>query len=191
MSALSDWDNFYVIVGSSAAALTGLQFVVVTLVADLRTAGGAREINAFATPTIVHLGGVLLLSAVLAAPWHGLLGPAILLAALGLFGIAYSLVVARRTRQQTSYKLVLEDWLFHVWLPIVGYAALGIAPWGLRGDPEAALFAVGAAALLLLFIGIHNAWDTVTYIIVVRREQKRDTDSSKTRAPDRNEPTEP
>ena len=25
-------------------------------------------------------------------------------------------------------------------------------------------FAIAGAALLLLFIGIHNAWDTVTYI---------------------------
>jgi len=29
-----------------------------------------------------------------------------------------------------------------------------------------ALFAIAAANLLLLFIGIHNAWDTVTYIAV-------------------------
>jgi hypothetical protein len=34
---------------------------------------------------------------------------------------------------------------------------------------------VGAAALLLLFIGIHNAWDIVTYhVFVKRREQKDD-----------------
>ncbi|MER3445884.1 MAG: hypothetical protein C4291_03175 [Candidatus Dadabacteria bacterium] len=41
MTALDGWENFYVIVGSSAGALIGLQFVVVTLIADrpaLRTA---------------------------------------------------------------------------------------------------------------------------------------------------------
>jgi hypothetical protein len=27
-----------------------------------------------------------------------------------------------------------------------------------------ALFGVAAATLLLLFVGIHNAWDSVTYI---------------------------
>jgi hypothetical protein len=32
------------------------------------------------------------------------------------------------------------------------------------------LFAVGAAALLLLFVGIHNAWDAVTYHVFVNRE---------------------
>ena len=33
MTALSGWENFYVIVGSSAGALIGLQFVVMTLIA--------------------------------------------------------------------------------------------------------------------------------------------------------------
>ena len=33
VSALSRWENFYVIVGSSAGALTGLQFVVMALIA--------------------------------------------------------------------------------------------------------------------------------------------------------------
>jgi len=28
------------------------------------------------------------------------------------------------------------------------------------------LFAIGAATVLLVLIGIHNAWDTVTYIAV-------------------------
>jgi hypothetical protein len=30
----------------------------------------------------------------------------------------------------------------------------------------AGLFAIAATSLLLLFVGIHNAWDTVTYIAV-------------------------
>ncbi|HKB71503.1 MAG TPA: hypothetical protein VKH46_11710 [Thermoanaerobaculia bacterium] len=32
-----------------------------------------------------------------------------------------------------------------------------------------ALFGVGAAALLLLFAGIHNAWDSVAYHVFVSR----------------------
>ena len=35
MTALSGWENFYVIVGSSAGALIGLQFVVITRIADI------------------------------------------------------------------------------------------------------------------------------------------------------------
>ena len=70
MTALSTWENFYVIVGSSAGALIGLQFVVITLIAELPIAGVAQASSAFGTPTIVHFGAVLLLSAVLSAPWQ-------------------------------------------------------------------------------------------------------------------------
>ena len=39
MAELAGWANFYVIVGSSAGALIGLQFVVMTLILDPATAG--------------------------------------------------------------------------------------------------------------------------------------------------------
>ncbi len=56
MTELSGWENFYVIVGSSAGALIGLQFVVITLIADFPVVRDAeRAGSAFATPTIVHL----------------------------------------------------------------------------------------------------------------------------------------
>lgn len=43
MTALSGWENFYVIVGSSAGALIGLQFVVITLIADTPLGHGAAQ----------------------------------------------------------------------------------------------------------------------------------------------------
>jgi hypothetical protein len=51
-------------------ALIGLQFVVVTLIADSPTLRVGEAVAAFATPTIVHFGVVLLLSAVVSVPWH-------------------------------------------------------------------------------------------------------------------------
>jgi hypothetical protein len=73
MTALAGWENFYVIVGSSAGALIGLQFVVITLIAEIPIVRDVeRASSAFATPTIVHFGAVLLLSAVISAPWHGI-----------------------------------------------------------------------------------------------------------------------
>ena len=63
MTPLSAWQNFYVIVGSSAGALIGLQFVVLTLIAAMpRRAGTAQAGAAFSTPNVVHFGSVLLLS---------------------------------------------------------------------------------------------------------------------------------
>ncbi len=70
MRALAGWENFYVVVGSAAGALIGLEFVVVTLIVDCPTLRVAEGVAAFATPTIVHFGAVLLLSAVVSVPWH-------------------------------------------------------------------------------------------------------------------------
>jgi hypothetical protein len=177
MTALSGWENFYVIVGSSAGALIGLQFVVITLIADRPIAPGqAQAGDAFATPTIVHFGTVLLLSAALNAPWHGIGGPAILWAILGLGGVAYAIIVTRRMRVQIVYTPELEDWLSHVLLPIVAYAILGISAFAARFHVREALFAVAAAALLLLFIGIHNAWDAVTYHVFVKRRGREEAE---------------
>src|SRR5690348_14150451 len=102
--ALSGWESFYVIVGSSGAALIGLQFVVITLIADTRTRGTAGSISAFGTPTVVHLGGALLISAIMSAPWPTLLSVAIVLTAFGIIGIGYGATVVSRARRQTDYK---------------------------------------------------------------------------------------
>ncbi len=110
MTALAGLENFYVIVGSSASALIGLQFVVITLIADMPVAREAGD--AFATPTIIHFAAVLLLSAVLSAPWHGIGTAAVLWGVAGLSGVVYTVIVARRLRVQTAYRPDFEDWLF-------------------------------------------------------------------------------
>jgi len=173
---LAAWESFYVIVGSSGAALTGLQFVVIALVAGSRARSTLKEIDAFGTPTIVHFGAVLLVAAILSAPWRGLLNVSVALGMCGLAGVLYGLIVLKRARRQTGYSPVLEDWLWHVVLPLIAYALLLIAGILLRSYPRQVLFLVGANALLLLFIGIHNAWDTVTYIAVERLQKPKESE---------------
>ncbi|HWW76291.1 MAG TPA: hypothetical protein VNZ44_12895, partial [Pyrinomonadaceae bacterium] len=91
----------------------------------------------------------------------------------GLVGIVYVAVVARRMRAQTAYRPVFEDWLFHVLLPLAAYAVLAGAAFAAgSNNARPALFTVGAVALLLLYVGIHNAWDTVTHVVFVRHEQE-------------------
>jgi hypothetical protein len=63
---------------------------------------------------------------------------------------------------------VFEDWLWHTILPLAAYLTLVVSAWLLVMHAPAALFSIAAAALLLLFIGIHNAWDTVTYLTLDR-----------------------
>jgi hypothetical protein len=171
---LAEWESFYVIVGSSAAALTGLQFVVIALASDARTLGGEAEVGAFGTPTIVHFCAALLVSAVLSAPWHSLGGADAVLLACGLAGLVYSGYVLRIATRQIGYKPVFEDWLWHCALPFVAYGTLLIAALVLRRHVHPSLFAIGGASVLLVFIGIHNAWDAVTYLAHHKRKELRE-----------------
>src|SRR5262249_31081755 len=113
MSELAEWDSFYGIVGSAAGALIGLQFVVMTLVAVRPPIRGAEAGAAFATPTIVHFGAALLLSALLRAPWQTITIVAALWGLMGFSGVAYAVIIARRMRKQAVYQPEFEDWLFH------------------------------------------------------------------------------
>ncbi len=166
LSPLATWQNFYVIIGTAAATLTGLTFVVITLIAGVRGRGSsASEAGAtFNTPNVVHFGAALLIAALLSAPWQALWPASLLLGLAGLAGVSYVLIVLRRVRRQTDYQPVLEDWLGHTVLPLVSYTALVVAALVLPGQPAPALFVIAAATMLLLFIGIHNTWDNVTYI---------------------------
>jgi hypothetical protein len=167
MSELTEWDSFYVIVGSAAGALIGLQFVVMTLVAERPVLRSADAADAFATPTIIHFCATLLLAVLLRAPWHGINIPAALWGLLGLTGVLYTAIVARRIYTQPNYRPGFEDWLFHFLLPLGAYALLAVSFFAVPAHTREVLFGVGAATLLLLFSSIHNAWDAVTYHVFV------------------------
>jgi hypothetical protein len=161
---LTLWESFYVIVGSSAGALTGLQFVVMALIPESPTQAGEHEINTFGTPTIVHFCIVLFISAVLSAPWPTWHGVATVVWVSGALGIVYTMIVVRRSRHTTLYKPVLEDWIWHTVLPLIAYTVMVISAGLLVFSSTLGLFGIAAAALMLLFAGIHNAWDSATYI---------------------------
>jgi hypothetical protein len=170
LSPFAAWESFYVIVGSSSAVLIGLQFVVITLSAEINVPGGGSAVGAFSTPTIVHFCAVLLIAAILSAPWAALSSAAIALGICAVSGLAYALMVVRRARRQTVYVPVLEDWIWHNALPLIAYATLLVAALVLQRYQAPSLFVIAGIALLLLFVGIHNAWDAVIYIALQRRQ---------------------
>jgi hypothetical protein len=179
LTSLAHWANFYVITGSAAAALTGLQFVVIVLGAQLNSGGNEETNRAFGTPTIVHFSTVLLISAIMSAPWPMLGEAALILGLCGAAGLIYAVMIIRTVRRQTAYRPVLEDWIWHFTLPPLAYAILLATATQLQASPANDLFAVASVALLLLFIGIHNAWDSATFIALhMRRGQAKREEQS-------------
>ncbi|HYL89912.1 MAG TPA: hypothetical protein VEU32_14240 [Burkholderiales bacterium] len=174
MPGFHEWESFYVIVGAAAGALIGLQFVVMTLLADKPHIASPEAGAAFSTPNVVHFSAALLLSALMRIPWHGIGAAAVAWGAIGAAGLVYLVIVIRRMRSQRAYKPDWEDWIWHVLLPLGAYALLLVSALFARPDVEDALHAVAAATLLQLFIGIHNSWDAVAYHVLVRMRQTKD-----------------
>jgi hypothetical protein len=171
-SIISSWQNFYVIVGSAAGALTGLQFVVIALIAQTRTAGGMREIHAFGTPTVVHFSLALAIAATMTAPWFAWWGLVAALIVCGIFGFLFSLRAMKHARSSTLYQPDREDWIYYIALPLIAYGVLMIAAildgivfyWP--------LLIIAVVTLVLIFLGVRNAWDTVTYIAITHQEKQ-------------------
>ena len=166
MSSLTAWANFYLIIGACAGTLTGLMFVVSTLLAGTQRPASRWGLDAFSTPTVVHFGVVLLVAALLSAPWPALTHVALLLGLVGLGGVLYVAIVVRRLRRRDAYELVVEDWVWYALVPLVANAALVVAAILLPGNPSPTLFAIGAVLVVLLFVGIRNAWDLAIFIAV-------------------------
>ncbi|MGA8097307.1 MAG: hypothetical protein WB810_01475 [Candidatus Cybelea sp.] len=163
-TSLGAWSSFYVMTGSSAAALTGLMFVVISLVTG---ADGPRKqdgIGTFSTPIVMHFFAAFLISAILCAPWHSLILPGVSVALVGVYGLVYVTRIMFRTRRLSAYTADLEDWIWYIVMP---FGAYGVVAAGAIAYPMVsvkALFAVGGGVVTLIFIGIRNAWDIVTYL---------------------------
>jgi hypothetical protein len=179
---LTSWNSFYVMIGSSAAALTGLMFVVISLVASGRGSSEAG-VSTFSTPTVVHFSCALFTAALMSAPFRSLEPIAIVLALAGAAGIVHVVRVARRTAKLENYRPDLEDWTWHVFLPLVAYATILAGALALQALPTQALYAPAAAVTLLIFIGIHNAWDVVTFIVTGKIEALPDSPADAGAAP--------
>jgi len=174
---IAGWESFYVIIGSSAAALTGLMFVVITLGAERRRVTDEAGLRAFASPTIVHFCAVVLIAALLTMPRHTIESLRLCLFAVAAGGLGCVVWAVMQTRRVMSYEPVLSDWIWHTILPPAAYVGILAAAILLRGAPEGALYLVGGAALGLLFIGIRNAWDAAVWIAMAQPEQDHGDES--------------
>jgi len=174
---LSNWQNFYMLIGTAAATLTGLMFVVTTLIAGIETHVSTLNagISAFNTPTVVHFCTVLLIAGILSAPRQAFSSVGLLLGLLGLGMVLYLIIVMRRMRQVPHYQTPLKDWLWYMAFPLIAHIVLIVAAIALPANPALALYIISAAMIVLLFLGIHNAWDLVTYLAVERSHSENNS----------------
>ncbi len=100
----------------------------------------------------------------MAAPFGSLVPIAVMLGLAGAAGMVYVVLIGRRQATLRTYRADTEDWVWHVVLPFIAYAALTAGAIALPSYASGALYAPAAAVALLIAVGIHNAWDVVTFL---------------------------
>ena len=161
MHELAEWRDFYVMIGTASGAIVGASFIVATLAANLEMR--ALGMRGFITPTAVHLSSVLVGSAVLTVPTLTRVSLAVLLGAGGIGGTVYSIMAATRIWRMN---LDMDDRAFYIALPIAAYAAMATASLMCLGTGETSFETLAAALVALLVIGLRNAWDMATFVIM-------------------------
>lgn len=173
-SQLSAWSTYYVTMATAAATLTGLVFVVITLVRDSVTVHPNEEgLATFTTPIVIHFCTALYVSAIFIVPWRGYVGIAAFVGLGGIYGVLYvSRVILRTLRLgDGDYTPDAEDWIWYNFVPLLAYLTILGGAILLPHIALDALFVLAGGVLLLLFAGIRNAWDVVTYLAIRDRQR--------------------
>lgn len=168
-----DWENFYLIVGSAAAALIGIMFVVATLTAGLESRAVSRGARVFFTPIVFHFAVVVIVSAIAVVPELPSPVVGVIVALCAAIGCAYSITTTIRIfspdSQETSH---WSDRYFYGFLPAAAYVGLACAAGAVWLSPRGAAYAIGATVLLLLLLGIRDSWDLATYLLQRSRDRR-------------------
>jgi hypothetical protein len=171
---LEHWHEFYVLLGTGAAALVALQFVAASLGAGYLSFETAAASRTYMTPVIVHFSSVLFGCAAGLVPWHSASAFAIALGVASAVGTLYSGILGIRIVSDSSDHVEFDDKLCHGILPPIGYA-LGLASAVMFDlDSPYAAAALAVALLLLLGVNIRNAWDLTLFMARKHTAAKQD-----------------
>jgi|SRR6185369_14144649 hypothetical protein len=171
------WENFYLIVGPSAAALIGLMFVVVTLTAGREREHTERGKHLYTSPIVWHLAVVLVLSGAAVSPTitprvFGIAGGALALLGIAM-GVRSAVGIARF--RYSGAESLFDMWWYGI-IPAAVYVGLGGAAVMVLCGCSWSASAVAVALMALLLVSIHAEWDLVTFLapLAGASDQKKD-----------------
>lgn len=161
-----DWSEYFFMLGSSAAALIGLMFVVATLTTGRDTKEAEQGKHLYTSPIVWHLGGIVVVSGAAIAPtitpgWFGM-G----VAGLSLVGITICVrnAVGIGKQKIAGASNTPFDVFWYGVVPALSYVALAGAAAGVLLETSWGESAVAAALMALLLVSIHAEWDLVTFL---------------------------
>jgi len=160
------WDNFFVLLGTAAAGLIGLLFVVVTLTTGLDRSRALRAGGIYMTPIAVHFGTVLSISACTLAPRLTAPQLAVLIAVFAVLGFSaamrtcFGIVDFHKSADPPHW----SDFWGYGAAPASAYLLLEATAAGIWRGGNWAPYLLAAVLLALLLVAIRNAWDLLTWM---------------------------
>jgi hypothetical protein len=156
---LTQWHEFYALLGTAAAALVALLFVAVSIATDVLTPEpeSRRNTATYMSPVVFHYANILFLSLIAMIPTQTQESFAIVIAVASIGSFGYSLLVMVRVHRNSISDL--SDRLGYGAVPMLCYATGLISSWLMLKEQPAGLNLLAAAALALLVTNIRNAWD--------------------------------
>ena len=158
------WDSYYLLIGTAAGALIGLLFVVATLNAGREVTDVTRGTKTYLTPTVFHFAMVVVVSALATAPGLPARTVGLLLGTCAIVGLVYSGWICVRLRSGNMAGQHWSDFWFFGAAPTAIYLGLGATSGTAWAAPSALPYAAAVLLLLLMLVGIRNAWDLVTWL---------------------------
>jgi hypothetical protein len=178
---LEHWGEFYLLVGTAAAALVALLFVATSIGAGILTRHADGPTRTYMSPIAFHFTSALFVSAVALVPSHTRLTLGVLVALNAVSGIVYAAFVIRRLL--TDHIADLADRVCYGMIPVLAYAAGLVAAYLIfNGNSHAPEFLAGTVVLLLI-VNIRNAWDLMLTLSRRRVEEESVARSSSTAPP--------
>lgn len=168
---LAQWHDFYTLIGTASATLVGLIFVAASIGAEVFTHAHQAGVRSFLSPTVVHFTAILVICLLASMPTPTCAVVGALEACVGVIGLVYSGWVWRRMlKHGIAASIDTVDRLWYALLPIPAYLLVIAAGVALCKQSWFSLDALASALILLLLIGIRNAWDMTVWIIDRRRQ---------------------
>jgi hypothetical protein len=159
------WENYYLMVGSSAGALIGLMFVVVTLTAGRGRSETERGKRLYTSPIVWHLAVILALSGAAAVPNVSPKLFAVMAGGLALLGVGMGVRSAVGiARTPGAPDAAGFDIFWYGLAPAIVYAGLAASAFGVLRGSAWGTTALAADLMALLLVSIHAEWDLVTYL---------------------------
>lgn len=167
---LEDWHDFYILLGTAAAALVALLFVAASIGASAMRPEHARARQTYISPVLFHYAAILFTSLIALVPTQTPLWLGISIGSVALAGLLYSLFVCFQLIRASVADIT--DLMGYGGGPAAAYAAALVSACLFKSQSAAAVDVVAGAFMVLLVINIRNAWDLFIALALRSNEER-------------------